>query len=182
MSPLSAWTNFYVITGSSAGALTGLMFVVMTLIAGSRQRTSGDPAAGFATPTIVHFSLALFISALLAAPWSAMISPSVLLGLTGIGGLVYTLIAVRRIHRQTHYQPVLEDWLWHAVFPLAAYALLIAMAIVLASNHPFALFGVAAVTLMLLFIGIHNAWDTVVFITFEVLPADGEPHEREAEH
>ncbi len=31
--PLQAWENFYVIVGSSAGALTGLQFVVLTLIA-----------------------------------------------------------------------------------------------------------------------------------------------------
>ena len=35
VSALSRWENFYVIVGSSAGALTGLQFVVMALIAGS---------------------------------------------------------------------------------------------------------------------------------------------------
>ena len=35
LSALSRWENFYVIVGSSAGALTGLQFVVMALIAGS---------------------------------------------------------------------------------------------------------------------------------------------------
>src|SRR5213075_1207236 len=30
-SPLEAWANFYVILGSSAAALTGLQFVVLTL-------------------------------------------------------------------------------------------------------------------------------------------------------
>ena len=33
MTALSGWENFYVIVGSSAGALIGLQFVVMTLIA-----------------------------------------------------------------------------------------------------------------------------------------------------
>lgn len=178
MSPLSAWTNFYVITGSSAGALTGLMFVAMTLIASARWRTSGEPASGFATPTLVHFSLALFISALVSAPWPATIYPSVILGLTGVGGLIYALIAARRIRRQADYQPVLEDWLWYALVPVVAYAVLIAMAIVLASTPTPALFGIAAITLALLFIGIHNAWDTVVYITFEHLRADDEENEQ----
>jgi hypothetical protein len=44
---MSGWENFYVIVGSSAGALIGLQFVVMTLIAtrpiGSRRiRNSND--------------------------------------------------------------------------------------------------------------------------------------------
>jgi hypothetical protein len=33
MTVLSGWGNFYVIVGSAAGALIGLQFVVMTLIA-----------------------------------------------------------------------------------------------------------------------------------------------------
>jgi hypothetical protein len=33
-----------------------------------------------------------------------------------------------------------------------------------------ALFGVAAATLLLLFVGIHNAWDSVTYITFEIEP------------
>ena len=33
MTPLAGWENFYVIVGSSAGALIGLQFVVITLIA-----------------------------------------------------------------------------------------------------------------------------------------------------
>jgi len=34
---LAHWESFYVIVGSSAAALTGLMFVVITLIADSKQ-------------------------------------------------------------------------------------------------------------------------------------------------
>ena len=38
LSPLAPWQNFYVIIGSAAAALTGLMFVVITLIMGTRAR------------------------------------------------------------------------------------------------------------------------------------------------
>ena len=37
---LAAWQSFYVIVGSSGGALIGLQFVVMTLIADKQHRTS----------------------------------------------------------------------------------------------------------------------------------------------
>jgi hypothetical protein len=33
---LSAWESFYIIVGSSAGALTGLQFVVMALVVEAR--------------------------------------------------------------------------------------------------------------------------------------------------
>ena len=48
MSDLNAWDNFYVIVGSAAGALIGLQFVVMTLIAEKPQVGIGDAAAAFA--------------------------------------------------------------------------------------------------------------------------------------
>ena len=55
MTALAEWQNFYVIVGSSAGALIGLQFVVMALVA-DMPRTPVQAQAGraFATPTIVY--------------------------------------------------------------------------------------------------------------------------------
>ena len=39
-SALIPWDNFYVIVGSSAAALTGLQFVVITLVAETRKQTA----------------------------------------------------------------------------------------------------------------------------------------------
>ena len=50
--PLKHWESFYVIVGSSAAALTGLMFVVVTLLADSRRQRSGGALDAFATPTL----------------------------------------------------------------------------------------------------------------------------------
>jgi hypothetical protein len=56
MTALGGWENFYVIVGSSAGALIGLQFVVMALVS-DMPRTPNQAQTGhaFATPTIVHF-------------------------------------------------------------------------------------------------------------------------------
>jgi len=66
MTPFAEWESFYVIVGSSAGALIGLQFVVMALVA-EMPRTPGQAQAGhaFATPTIVHFGTVLLISSIL---------------------------------------------------------------------------------------------------------------------
>jgi hypothetical protein len=169
LSPLATWQNFYVITGSAAATLTGLMFVVISLIVGTRARVS--PASGgiaaFSTSTVVHFSAALLISAILSAPWQALWNAGLLLGLSGLGGVTYVVIVLRRTRRQTDYQPVLEDWLWHTVFPLISYTALVVAAIVLPGNPALALFGIGAATVLLLFTGIHNAWDTVIYIAIE---------------
>jgi hypothetical protein len=167
---LATWQNFYVIIGSAAATLTGLMFVVITLIAGVRVRVSspGGTIAAFSAPTVVHFCLALLVAATLSAPWQALWNAGLLLGLSGLGGATYVLIVLRRMRRQADYQPVLEDWMWHTVFPLVSYTALVVAAIVLPGNPAPALFGIAAGTVLLLFIGIHNAWDNVIYIAIEL--------------
>src|SRR5204862_1118971 len=158
---LTTWQNCYVITGTAAATLTGLMFVVISLIVGSRARVSPASAgiAAFSTPTVVHFCIALLISAILNAPWPVLWNAGLLLGLTGLGGVTYVVIVLRRTRRQTDYQPVLEDWLWYTAFPFISYTTLVVAAIVLLGNPVPALFGIGAATLLLLFTGIHNAWD-----------------------
>jgi hypothetical protein len=164
---LTTWQNFYVIIGSSAGALTGLMFVVITLISGTRLRRSSEPIAAFSAPNVVHFCLALLVAAILCAPWQVLWNASLLLGLCGLGGATYVGIVLRRlwrVHRVSDYTPVLEDWLWHTVFPLISYTALVVAAILLPGNPAPALFVTGGATLLLLFIGIHNAWDNVTYV------------------
>lgn len=176
-SPLAAWANFYVIIGTAAAALTGLMFVVITLVAGVQTRRSGGAIATFSTPNVVHFCAALLIAAILIAPWQALWQASLLLGLCGLGGMTYAVIVVRRARRQTDYQPVLEDWLWHTIFPLIAYTVLVVAAILLSGDPVPTLFGIGAATLLLLFIGIHNAWDTVTYLTIEHSQSENKPQD-----
>lgn len=165
MEPIfSAWESFYVIVGSSAAALTGLQFVVMALVADTRARSTPETIDTFGTPTVVHFCSALLVSAVLSAPWHTPSSVILILGVAGIAGLVYCFLVMRRARRQTGYEPVFEDWLWHVALPFAAYAMLLVAAISLRIHLTGSLFAIAAVALLLLFIGIHNAWDSVTFL------------------
>jgi hypothetical protein len=161
---LSEWESYYVIVGSSAAALTGLMFVVITLIADSDVPGSSRTISAFGTPTILHFCEALIVSATLSAPWRSLTGVAIAMGVYGVAGMVYTLVVVRRARRQTEYQPVLEDWLWHTIFPAAAYAAITSGAVLLHKSPEEALFDVAGGVLALVLIGIHNAWDTVTYL------------------
>ena len=164
MTALAGWQNFYVIVGSSAGALIGLQFVVMSLIAG-RPIVRVDAQAGdaIATPTVIHFGTVLALAALLSAPWGDISAPAILCGLVGLSGIVYATIVTRRMRHQTAYQPEFEDWLFHALLPFAAYITLAVSAYVARFHPREALFGDGGAALLLLFIGIHNAWDAVVY-------------------
>ncbi|HEY0614223.1 MAG TPA: hypothetical protein VGC96_06265 [Candidatus Elarobacter sp.] len=162
---LHAWADFYVIVGSSAAALTGLMFVVITLVAGIRAQTTREGIATFSTPTVVHFCMALGIAAVLTAPWPRLACPGTLLALTGVGGIVYVVRIIRTARRQTDYTPDLEDWLSYMLLPLLTYVATTGFALLLIVRPATALFGLAAVALLLIFIGIHNAWDVVVYVS-----------------
>jgi hypothetical protein len=167
MPQLTEWESFYVIVGSSAAALTGLMFVVIALIADLEAPRSMGAIAAFGTPTVVHFCVALIVSAMLSAPWHALTTAAVAVGGSGVGGLAYTLYVLRRARRQTAYRPVLEDWLFHTVFPLGAYGAITLAAIRLPRDPEHSLFTVAGAVLSLVLIGIHNAWDTVTYLAIQ---------------
>jgi len=162
MNLLEGWENFYIIVGSSAGALIGLMFVVITLMA-DMPLSAGNIQAGnvFTTPSVIHFSVVLFLSAIISIPWSGAGVIAIFWGAVGICGVFYIIIVLLRFRGQTFYKPVFEDWLFHVLFPLAAYLLMAVAACVAHAYERAALFSVGAASLLLLFVGIHNAWDMV---------------------
>jgi hypothetical protein len=172
LSLLRTWANFYVIIGTAAATLTGLMFVVISLMPRIRQPGASDGIGAFGTPTVFHFGSVLLVAAILSAPWSMLWNVDLLLGLCGLGGVAYNMIVLRRVLRvrhQSNYNPVLEDWVWYLTFPLVSYIALIVATMVLPSNAGLALFVIGATALSLVFIGIHNSWSLVIFTAFELL-------------
>jgi hypothetical protein len=163
---LNQWESFYVIVGSAAGALIGLQFVVVTLIAEKPSLLAPEAGAAFATPTIVHFGAALLLSVFVRVPWPTISPAAAVWGVMGLAGIAYTLIVGRHMKIQTTYTPEFEDWVFHVALPLAAYAALALSAVAATSLLREALFGVGVAALLLLFIGIHNARDAIAYHVF----------------
>jgi len=167
MTVIEGWENFYVIVGSSAGALIGLQFVVITLIADRPISRDAVQAGGaFATPSVVHFGVVLLLSAIASAPWDEITVVAILWGTAGLCGVAYVMVVTRRMRLQSVYRPVFEDWLFHVLLPFAAYAVLAISAFVAPYSARPALFLVGAAALVLLLVGIHNAWDAVTYQVF----------------
>ena len=170
---LTDWQSFYVLLGSSAAALTGLTFVVVTISAerGDLTGSASTRLTGlrvFITPTAVHFSAALWLSGLMCIPGQTPASLEVLLTVTGLGGLVYwaTLLS-RLLDRAFDYKPFVSDWIWNFVLPVIGYLGLTVTGFMFPHRPAASLYAVGGVVLLLLFVGIHNAWDVVVWITTE---------------
>ena len=164
-SPLAAWGNFYMITGSAGAALTGLMFVAITVMAQVRRELSREGVGAFSTPTVFHLSAVIVVSAILSVPWS---DPQLLEAclLTGaFGGVIYAVAIMRRFRRCRTYHPDREDWAWHSVTPAVSYLALGSGALLFASAPTVAPYLLSAAILLLMVTGIHNAWDMVAYTT-----------------
>jgi hypothetical protein len=173
LSALARWANFYVIVGSSAGALTGLQFVVIALIAQSGGTTSKREIRAFGTPTVIHFCAALVISVVMNIPWLAVSHLNACLAALAIIGLVYSLTVIVHARKAT-YQPDAEDWFWYAGLPVLAYVMLGVAAILMWMLALWSLFLIAAISVLFLFMGIRNSWDTVTYVALKRAPRPGD--------
>jgi hypothetical protein len=123
-------------------------------------------SSAFLTPSLIHFSCVLLMSAIAAAPWPSTQMPAMMWGITGVGGVAYTAFIAHSMRAQTDYKPVMEDWIFRAIAPAVVYLLLAIAAIAAFVQVKTALFGVGGTAVLLLFVGIHNAWDNVVYLVF----------------
>lgn len=172
---LARWGDFYLIAGGAAAALTGLQFVVQTLMASGMHhlRSESDAELGiaaFGTPVVVHFALALLLSAIMSAPWPGFLVMHIAVVAVGLGALVYWVIVLRRMLRQEAYEPLAYDWIWYLGFPAASYVAVIVAGLALGHGAEWALFAVGGATMLLLFVGIHNSWDTITYLTVATMP------------
>ncbi|MGD0967032.1 MAG: hypothetical protein ABR949_01995 [Candidatus Aquilonibacter sp.] len=163
-----AWENFYVITGSSSAALTGLVFIVVTLSTDLRRRVGSTQSAEgtsiFSSPTVVHFCAAFFNSVVYAAPWRVPAFAGMLIALAGLFGAAYAFNTGRRARRLDNYSADASDWIWFIILPFVTYLVLCVGGFCLPRFPENASYAIAAGTVMLVFIGIHNAWDVVIYL------------------
>jgi hypothetical protein len=172
MTILSNWTNFYIILGSAAAVLIGLQFVSLSLAAIKPPKKREAKVAGtFSTPNVLHFGAVLVISAVASAPWSGIFYPRVIWGLIGVCGLTYSIIVARRIKLQKVYKPLLYDWFFHAILPIAVYVVMVMSAFALLTYTAQALFFIAGAAILLILVAIHNTWDGVTYNVFVRLRA-----------
>jgi hypothetical protein len=154
------WQSFYILVGSAAATLVGLIFVAMSV--GSSLITAKDlPALRVAvSPTIVQFLSVLATSAVVLVPILSATLLGILLvvvGLISCGLTVAGVPVLRRAHPNVH------AWVWYFVVPGLGYILFIGSGIGLLLHVGQAATGLGLATLLLLVGGVRNAWDLVIF-------------------
>jgi uncharacterized membrane protein len=155
---LRDWHDFYVLIGTAAATLVGLMFVAASIGAAyfNVEREAGLRA--FLTPTVLHFAAVLITCLVVIAPSHSNLSLGIALMAGSVLGLGYSLRVWVEIDR--------EDQLWYLLAPITSY-LLMAAAAIFAFASPASSIGLdflAGSVVLLLVLGIRNAWDMTVWI------------------
>jgi hypothetical protein len=154
-----AWHDFYILVGSAAGALIGLMFVVVTLTSNLDRDQALKGASRYMTPTVTQFTAVMLIAAVAAAPlhpaWQRWA-----LSVLGVVLAAWSLFNVWRMFRSSlggHASHWTDPW-FYAVAPAAAYVALVVVACAGSA------LGVGAEAVAVLVLGIRNAWDLITWI------------------
>jgi hypothetical protein len=155
------WSNFFFLVGSAAAGLIGLMFVIMTLMAGVERSKALRGQALYMTPTIAHFGAVFAISAVSLAPGLNLHEMAWAIGLLALLGFACAGRAAIGFGRPGTGAPHWSDFWLYAALPAALYAALVVAAVGVWRHAPWASRTQAGLLLALLLLGIRNAWDLV---------------------
>ncbi len=160
---LHDWQNFYQLVGESSATLTGLMFIAASLGTSLIDDKAGPKVRTFITPTIIYFSVVLLISALMNIPNQTSFWLSLQLGVIGLFGTGYSASHFWRL-RGFDLDPadVSQIWLWNLALPLLASLCLLGAALELRQSFAAGLNAAAVGTLLLVLVGLHNAWSVTL--------------------
>ena len=160
------WDSFYVIIGSAAAGLIGLLFVVVTLTASFDRERVARAIDIYTTPVAAHFALVLTMCAIAMVPRLPLSATAALFGLCAVVGFFNAVKSCIGIHQgipggeRSHWS---DFWLY-GVLPGALYLGLAGASIGLLTHAAWALLATAAVMLALLLAAIRNAWDLVTYM------------------
>ena len=162
---LRDWHDFYILIGTAAATLVGLMFVAASVGASYFTAEQEVQARSFLTPTVVHFSVVLLSCLAGMAPLLTATSLGALVATGGAVGIGHSCRVALRLRRRGIFQRIdLADRSCYILIPMAIYATFIATGVVLPTRPVLGLGMLAAALVALLMLGIRNAWDMTVWI------------------
>jgi modulator of FtsH protease len=175
MPQLQIWQNFYMLLGGASATLVGLMFIAITLQSG-RWTTEDRPILhasfnAFLSPTFIHFVYVLVTALVVLIPTLSETALGVLLvtaGLGSLGHIARNLPFLRERYRAGTIDR--SDVVWYSMMPSIGYILYLdgGAGLLMAAGRGAAatpaLNALAAASVLLVVIGVRNAWDLVVFL------------------
>jgi len=172
------WHDFYVLLGTAAATLVGLMFVTATIGANLFTEANREAMRAFLSPTVVHFSAVLLVCIAAIIPVENWRSFAILLAVCGVVGLVHSARVWLQLFVHRTFRVDVVDRLFYALIPVLGYVLVLASAVLLFMQWETGLLVLAAALMTLLLAGIRNAWDMTTFIVIRTPAVGPSPRER----
>jgi hypothetical protein len=162
---LDQWHDFYLLIGGAAGALIGLLFVVVSLTGGLETKSIERGQKLYMTPNLVHFGVVLGVGALAMAPGVPRSIGGGVVTILALSGLFYTaLVGIGLKRGEASEPPHWSDFWFYSFVPAVLYAALAVSGVMFIEGAPWALHAGAAALCVLMFVAIRNAWDLITFI------------------
>ena len=164
----ATWQNFYLLCGTAAATLVGLMFVAVAFGATIVTPKTAASARAFLDPTVTHFVQVLVTACLMTIP---LIVPTLVGVLLLVIGALRT-VALRRVFTEmreanrVHHDIELSDWLTGIVVPLTCHAVLAASGVAFLAGYAAGFSGLAIATIATLLNGIYGAWELMLWMAF----------------
>jgi len=168
------WGEFYLMAGSAAAVLIGLIFVVVSLLQDRSRSSVLTGSQLYMGPIVIMVSFALVLSASALTPSMDAKHFAMIAGVIAIWGIVRAVISLIGIGRLEgeHKAHWTDPW-FYAILPLALYFALGLVAGGLWHGSDWAPLGVAGTIVAMLLLAIRNEWDLITWIAPR--PADGDP-------
>ena len=167
------WGEFFLLAGSAAAVLIGLIFVVISLMQDRSRSTVLAGAKLYMGPIVLGVSFALVLSAAALTPGIDRSSFAAVAAIVAAWGLVRGLmstVGIRKLGKDVHW----TDLWFYGVLPSVLYLALGLDALAFAQAWPCAHYGLAVLTTALLLLAIRNEWDLITWIAPRAEPED--PH------
>lgn len=159
------WGEFYLMAGSAAAVLIGLIFVVVTLM---KDRTRSSLLSGsrlYMGPVVLHVSFVLALSAAALVPDISVHAMAVVSGIIALWGLARQSFVIKGIGSLTGDDTPHWSDLWcYGIIPAALYVGVGACAGGFWALAPWAPFGLALLVMGLLLVTVRNEWDLVTWL------------------
>jgi len=157
------WGEFFLLAGSAAAVLIGLIFVVISLMQDRSRSTVLAGAKLYMGPIVLGVSFVLALSAAALTPGIDRSSFTVVAAIVAVWGLgrgLMSTVGIRKLGEEVHWTDI---W-FYGVMPSALYLALGLDALAFAEGWPWAHYGLAVVTTALLLLAIRNEWDLITWI------------------
>ena len=157
------WGEFYLMAGSAAAVLIGLIFVVISLMQDRSRSSVLQGSKLYMGPIVLGVSFVLVLSAAALTPGISGGQFALVAAAIALWGLVRAIVSItgiRALGGEVHWT---DPW-FYGVAPASIYIALGGVAYAFSAGEPEAPLGLAAIVTAALLLAIRNEWDLITWI------------------